>query len=78
MYKGPNPKRTEEPNDARLEEVMPGDLPVHCPLPKMSLWNSHPQVYIPIEEPGDEAICPYCSTRFLLLEDDTGGESRAA
>jgi uncharacterized Zn-finger protein len=68
MYKGPNPKRTETPNDERFEEVTPADRPVHCPLPKMSLWNSHPQVYIPLDNIGDEATCPYCGTRYKLVE----------
>ncbi len=72
MYQGPDPKRTHEPNDARREEVARADLPVHCPLPSMSLWNSHPQVYIPLEEVGDEEICPYCGTRFRLSADEEG------
>ena len=41
------------------------DLPLHCPLPEMSLWNSHPRVYLPIEESG-KAKCPYCGTEFTL------------
>jgi uncharacterized Zn-finger protein len=32
-----------------------------------SLWNSHPRVYIPVEENGGEAKCPYCGTIFKLL-----------
>lgn len=67
MYQGPDPKRTETPNDDRSEAVTPADRPVHCPLPKMSLWNSHPQVYIPLEEVGDESVCPYCGTRYRLV-----------
>jgi uncharacterized Zn-finger protein len=78
MYQGPNPKRTEEPNDTRREEVTPDELPVHCPLARMSLWNSHPQVYIPLKEPGDEEICPYCGTLFRLVEDEADSASRAA
>ncbi|MGH8427460.1 MAG: zinc-finger domain-containing protein [Gammaproteobacteria bacterium] len=66
MYPGPNPKRTHTPNDTRSIGVATDELPVHCPLPSMSLWNSHPQVYIPLKKAGDEAICPYCSTRFRL------------
>jgi uncharacterized Zn-finger protein len=34
---------------------------------KSSLWNSHPRVYIPVEENGGEAKCPYCGTIFKLL-----------
>lgn len=76
MYQGPDPHRTHMPNDTRRVSVTRKDLPVHCPLPSMSLWNSHPQVYIPLEEPGDQALCPYCGTTFRLVEDD--GEAGAA
>ena len=75
MYQGPDPKRTHEPNDARREDVVGSDLPVHCPLPSMSLWNSHPQVYIPLEKPGDHEICPYCGTRFELEADEAGART---
>jgi uncharacterized Zn-finger protein len=34
-------------------------------MPAMSLWNSHPRVYLPIEETG-WAKCPYCSAEFVL------------
>ena len=40
-------------------------VPLHCPLPEMSLWNQHPKVYIPIEETG-KGKCPYCGTEFIL------------
>ena len=40
-------------------------LPLHCPLPEMSLWNQHPRVYLPIEETG-KGKCPYCGTEFIL------------
>lgn len=46
-------------------EVTAGDLPLHCPMPSMKLWNTHPRVYIPIEETG-EAKCPYCGTLYHL------------
>ena len=49
-------------------------LPMHCPPPGSSLWDSHPRVYIPLEDSG-EAVCPYCGRRFRLVEDeasDTG------
>lgn len=55
-----------QPNTERRYEVAVADLPVHCPLPEMSLWNSHPRVYIPVEKPGDTAICPYCGAEFVL------------
>ena len=45
------------------------DLPLHCPLPSMYLWNSHPKVYLPIEATG-EAKCPYCSSTYRLVKDE--------
>lgn len=46
-----------------------GDLPLSCPTPQMALWNSHPRVYLPIEdEPNCEAKCPYCGALFVLAD----------
>ncbi len=46
-----------------------GDLPLSCPTPQMALWNSHPRVYLPIEdEPNSEAKCPYCGALFVLAD----------
>lgn len=53
------------PNDKGHYEVTVDDLPLHCPLPDMSLWNSHPRVYLPIEKTG-QAKCPYCGAEFIL------------
>lgn len=55
------------PNAKTAIEVKPDDLPIHCPVEGTSLWNSHPLVYIPVEENGGEAKCPYCGTMFKLL-----------
>ncbi|MGK0296604.1 MAG: putative Zn-finger protein [Gammaproteobacteria bacterium] len=55
------------PNDKESYELARSDLPLHCPLPEMSLWNSHPRVYLPIEKTG-KAKCPYCGTDFILKE----------
>ena len=55
------------PNDRREYEVRRAHLPLHCPLPEMSLWNSHPRVYLPIEKTG-AAKCPYCGTDFRLAD----------
>jgi uncharacterized Zn-finger protein len=55
------------PNDQSRYEVSRADLPLHCPLPSMSLWNSHPKVYLPIEATG-RAKCPYCGTEFTLKD----------
>jgi len=52
-------------NKDRQVEVTAEDLPLHCPMPSMLLWNSHPRVNMPIESTG-EAMCPYCGTRYSL------------
>ena len=41
------------------------DLPLSCPMPGMYLWNSHPKVFLPVEETG-EAKCPYCGAAYFL------------
>lgn len=48
-------------------EVTHQDLPLHCPMPGTSLWNSHPRVYLPIEASGEER-CPYCGTVYVLKD----------
>lgn len=60
-----NPTKPLEPNAANRYEVSKADLPLHCPLKSMSLWNSHPRVYLPIEETGS-AKCPYCGATFVF------------
>jgi uncharacterized Zn-finger protein len=52
-------------NTARHIEVSASDLPLHCPMPDMLLWNAHPRVFLPIGKTG-EALCPYCGTRYTL------------
>ncbi|MDH5182536.1 MAG: zinc-finger domain-containing protein, partial [Gammaproteobacteria bacterium] len=37
----------------------------HCPVESMTLWNSHPRVYLPIGDTG-RAKCPYCGTEYIL------------
>ena len=41
------------------------DLPLCCPMPGMTLWNSHPRVYLPIEKTG-WAKCGYCGAEYTL------------
>ncbi len=48
-------------------EVTRADLPLHCPMKGMSLWNSHPRVYLPIEASGEER-CPYCGAVYVLRD----------
>ena len=57
-----------QPNAEHRYEVHRSDLPLSCPMPGMSLWNSHPKVYLPVEKTG-EAKCPYCGAVFTLTGD---------
>lgn len=54
-------------NSENRYEVTQADLPLHCPMDGMSLWNSHPRVYLSIEETG-KAKCPYCGADYLLRD----------
>ncbi len=59
---------TETPNDKKEYQVTNKDLPLHCPTPSMSLWNSHPRVFLPIKEATDgKTKCPYCGTNYVLV-----------
>ena len=49
--------------------VSRAELPLSCPMPGMYLWNSHPKVYLPVEETG-EAKCPYCGAEYFLQGGD--------
>lgn len=57
----------ENANTQQEYQVSRQDLPLSCPTPEQKLWNSHPRVYLPIEETGS-AICPYCSARYRLVD----------
>ncbi|MBT8131686.1 MAG: zinc-finger domain-containing protein [Gammaproteobacteria bacterium] len=59
--------KASPPNTSNYYEVSHKDLPLHCPMPGMSLWNSHPRVYLAIEKTGD-AKCAYCGAVFRLVE----------
>lgn len=58
---------SDNPTLPRVVEVAADDLPLHCPRSDQSLWNSHPRVYLPIEQKG-EALCPYCGTLYRLKD----------
>ena len=62
MNTQPQPTTTE-----KRYQVTRKDLPLHCPMDSMSLWNSHPRVYLPSEEKG-EARCPYCGAVYELKD----------
>ena len=53
-------------NSKKVYQVTARDLPLHCPRADSYLWNSHPKVYLPIEETG-QAKCPYCSASYELV-----------
>lgn len=57
----------ETASTQREYEVRRQDLPLSCPMPGQKLWNSHPRVYLPIEETGS-ASCPYCGARYRLVD----------
>jgi uncharacterized Zn-finger protein len=63
----PNPAaaKTIPANAENRYTVTAADLPLSCPMPGRSLWNSHPRVYLPIEADG-EARCPYCGAHYTL------------
>jgi len=56
-----------QPNAENRYEVTREALPLSCPMPGMSLWNSHPKVFMPIEKTG-EAKCPYCGAVYVLKD----------
>jgi uncharacterized Zn-finger protein len=63
-----HPQDFKTPNTHRKVEVRHSELPIHCPRAGESLWNSHPRVYIPLEENGGQATCIYCGTVYVLVD----------
>ena len=53
------------PNAENVYYVAWNSLPLSCPMPQMSLWNSHPQVFIPLHE-TDRFSCMYCGATYIL------------
>jgi uncharacterized Zn-finger protein len=49
-------------------EITVHDLPLTCPMPSMTQWNSHPKVALRLDEHG-VAHCPYCSTEYQIKGD---------
>jgi uncharacterized Zn-finger protein len=56
-----------EANAQNHYEITSADLPLHCPMDGMSLWNSHPRVYLPLDKDG-KAKCPYCGAEYTLKD----------
>ncbi|MBL78606.1 MAG: hypothetical protein CMH70_00850 [Nitrosomonadaceae bacterium] len=57
-------------DEQRRIEISAKDLPLHCPMPPMKIWNSHPRVFLPINETG-KALCPYCGTLYILKDKES-------
>jgi len=69
---------TALPNDKATYEITEDQLPLHCPLPEMSLWNSHPRVFLAIEDAPDGKIkCPYCGTEYILVRQESVTQAAA-
>ncbi len=60
-------EQLKQANAVNRYEVTRKDLPLHCPMPGMALWNSHPRVFLDVEKEG-HARCPYCSAEYVLKE----------
>jgi uncharacterized Zn-finger protein len=57
----------ESANTKSDYQVSRADLPLSCPTAEQKIWNSHPRVYLPIEQTGS-ASCPYCGARYRLVD----------
>jgi uncharacterized Zn-finger protein len=71
----PSTQETVQANAENRYQVTVADLPLSCPMPGMSLWNSHPKVYLPVEATG-EAKCPYCGALYLMAVADRPESAR--
>lgn len=58
-------KKVIEANAQNQYDITAADLPLHCPMDGMSLWNSHPRVFLPLNAEG-KAKCPYCGAEYSL------------
>ncbi|MDH3977026.1 MAG: zinc-finger domain-containing protein [Gammaproteobacteria bacterium] len=64
-------KQLIQANAENSYEITQADLPLSCPMPGMSLWNSHPKVFLSIQKTGEKsgaAKCPYCGATFTLTD----------
>ncbi|MHB8535675.1 MAG: zinc-finger domain-containing protein [Sulfuricaulis sp.] len=67
MVAGKKEEKLIEASAQNRYEVTRADLPLSCPMPDMTLWDSHPRVYLPIEDSGEER-CPYCGAVYVLKD----------
>lgn len=61
-------QRTEQANAQHSYEVKATDLPISCPTKDMEIWNSHPRVFLPLDDEHPEQHCPYCGVKFILVD----------
>lgn len=54
-------------NAALRYQISQSDLPLHCPMDGQSQWDSHPRVFLPIEDQG-EILCPYCGALYQFKD----------
>ncbi len=52
------------PNKENKYSVAKSELPLHCPMDGMSLWNSHPRVYIQMKD--GQGKCQYCGADYTV------------
>ena len=62
---GKQNEQLKQANAVKRYEVTAADLPLHCPMPGMAVWNSHPRVFLDITKEG-HVRCPYCSAEYTL------------
>ncbi len=51
--------------NAGAVQLESADLPAYCPNPAMSIWSSHPRVFLDLTAHGT-AKCPYCGTVYQM------------
>ncbi len=57
----------KRPNSKKQVKVSRNDLPLCCPSQDMRIWDSHPRVFLAIEE-KNTIDCPYCGTAYILID----------
>jgi uncharacterized Zn-finger protein len=62
-------------NEKKQYVVKRDQLPLSCPSDEMRVWDSHPKVYLPLEETG-KAKCPYCDAQYVLEGHEDAPESK--
>jgi len=62
-------KTAAKNTSSQVHFITRNDLPLSCPLPSASQWSSHPRVFLKLDREG-VATCPYCSTVYILQQDN--------